>query len=195
MVQVNNETLERLLGEFQLQEKELSKPLEQLDKTQHAYLKDLRINLNNALSYSNLTRQESLLLGLATAINDKNTSLIESFTTLAYKEGIPDGQVAEVYACVSIMNVNNVFYRFRHFTQKDYYNQTPAGIKMNVMINPVLGKEFFELMSLALSALNGCELCVNAHEQSVIKHGGTEPRIYDAVRLVSVVKGFCMLVS
>jgi lipoyl-dependent peroxiredoxin subunit D len=38
-------------------------------------------------------------------------------------------------------------------------------IKMNIMMKPVTGKEFFELMSLTISAVNGCEMCVNAHEK------------------------------
>jgi lipoyl-dependent peroxiredoxin subunit D len=39
-----------------------------------------------------------------------------------------------------LMNTNNVFYRFRHFMGKDFYNNQPAGIKMSIMMNPVLGK-------------------------------------------------------
>ena len=87
------------------------------------------------------------------------------------------------------MNTNNVLYRFRHYLKKDYYDQTPARIKMGIMVNPVLGSEVFELISLAVSALNGCEMCVNAHEQSLLKLGTSQARIYDAVRVVSILKG------
>jgi len=55
------------------------------------------------------------------------------------------------------------------------------------MVKPVTGKEFFELLSLAVSAINGCEMCVNAHEDSFIKLGTTEERIFDAVRIASLV--------
>lgn len=55
------------------------------------------------------------------------------------------------------------------------------------MMNPVTGKEFFELMSLAISAINGCEMCVNAHENSLIKMGTIEERIFDAIRIASLV--------
>jgi alkyl hydroperoxide reductase subunit D len=58
---------------------------------------------------------------------------------------------------------------------------------MQIMMKPVTGKEFFELMSLAVSAVNGCEMCVNAHEGSLIKMGATEERIFDAVRIASLV--------
>jgi len=51
----------------------------------------------------------------------------------------------------------------------------------------VMGKEFFELMSLAISAVNGCEMCVTAHENSLMELGSSEERVFDAVRIASVV--------
>ena len=65
---------------------------------------------------------------------------------------------------------------------------------MNVMMSPVLGKEFFELMSLAVSAVNGCESCVNSHEESVRKLGSSDARIFDSIRLASVIRGLALIV-
>jgi alkyl hydroperoxide reductase subunit D len=65
---------------------------------------------------------------------------------------------------------------------------------MSSMMNPVLGKEFFELVSLVVSALNGCERCVTSHENSVKQHGASEQRIYDAIRLGSVIKSLCVMI-
>jgi len=194
MIQTENETLGRILDDFNLREAELSNSLELLAGTDSKYLRDLRINVSNALAYPNLTKKESYLITLAVAINEKNEKLVKAFTELSEKEGASNAEIAELHSLVSLMNVNNVFYRFRHYTQKEYYTNTPAGIKMSIMMNPVLGKEFFELVSLAISAVNGCEMCVNAHEQSVKQHGATEARIYDAIRLSAVIKGFSTLV-
>jgi alkyl hydroperoxide reductase subunit D len=58
---------------------------------------------------------------------------------------------------------------------------------MNIMVKPILGKEFFELTSLAISAVNGCEMCVNAHENSLIELGTKEERVFDTVRLSSII--------
>jgi alkyl hydroperoxide reductase subunit D len=193
MIQTQNETLGRILSDYNLTENNLSYGAELLAGKDHKYLKDLRINLSNALAYPNLSKKESYLLVLAVAINEKNDKLVNAFLPLAEKEGATTEEIAELYALVSLMNVNNIFYRFRHFTGKEYYNNTPAAIKMSIMMNPVLGKEFFELASLAVSAINGCAMCVNAHEESVLKHGATEARIYDAIRLTAVVKGFSNL--
>jgi alkyl hydroperoxide reductase subunit D len=160
----------------------------------HRYLKDLKINIGNVLKSQNINRKEALLIALSVAINEKNAALITAIEELAVNEGAEEKEIAEVTACVSLMNANNVFYRFRHFMDKEFYNNAPAGIKMSIMANPVLGKEFFELLSLVVSALNGCEMCVTSHEQSVISHGGTQARIFDAVRIGAIFKSFTVLI-
>lgn len=188
-----NDTLKALLEGLALPEQVVTGELQALADTDNRYLKDFRINISNALKFPNLNAKESALLALAVAVNQKDAALTGSFKEMAEKEGASAAELAELYACVSIMNINNVFYRFRHFTNKEYYNTTPAGIKMSVMLNPVLGKEFFELCSLVLSAVNGCEMCVRAHEESVLKLGSSEARIYDAVRLGAIIKGATVL--
>lgn len=160
----------------------------------HRYLKDLKINVGNVLKSQTLNRKEALLLALSVAVNEKNAALIAALEELASQEGADEKEIAEITACVSLMNANNVFYRFRHFMHKEFYDNAPAGIKMSIMANPVLGKEFFELTSLVVSALNGCEMCVTSHEQSVLNHGGTQARIFDAVRLGAIFKSFSVLI-
>lgn len=194
MEKTMNETLERLLNDLNLLPEQMGDKLERIASADPKYIKDIKINTGNALNYPNLSKKETYLLGLAVAVNEKNTALQQAFETLGRKENITENEFAEILSCVSLMNINNVFYRFRHFTGKDYYTSTPAGIKMSIMANPVLGKEFFELVSLAISALNGCEICVKSHEQSVLQHGSSEARIYDAVRLSATLKGICVLV-
>jgi alkyl hydroperoxide reductase subunit D len=61
---------------------------------------------------------------------------------------------------------------------------------MNIMMNPANGKHLFELMSLAVSAVNGCEQCVKSHEASLTGLGATEEQIWDAVRIASVVASY-----
>jgi len=183
-----NETLEGLLNNINYKSV-IPNPLVEMGNIDARYLKDLKINVGNALKYESLTEKESALLALSVAINEKTKTLENSLIEKVKTAGASQEEILETYACVSLLNVNNVFYRFRHFTKKEYYQTTPAGIKMTVMGNPTIGKEFFELMSLGISSLNGCELCVNAHEESLIKMGTSQQRIYDAVRLFANVKG------
>lgn len=169
--------------------------LETMANGESKYVRDLRINLRNALQSEYISEKEALLIALAVAVNEKNKPLVKSFTELAKEKEATDAEIAEMHACTSLLSVNNVFYRFRHFTGKESYNQMPARIKMNIMMNPVTGKEFFELVSLVVSAVNGCEQCVKSHEASVLNQGGTEERIFDAIRLGAIVRGLSQVLN
>lgn len=158
-----------------------------LDSADSRYIRDLKVNVSNALISANITEKETALLALSIAANQKNNTLIAGFQKLAAEKGASTEEQNEAISCASLLAGNNVFYRFRHFQQKESYNTMQAKIKMNIMMKPVLGKEFFELISLAVSAVNGCEMCVNAHEHSVREMGASEERVWDAIRLAAVI--------
>ncbi len=164
-----------------------NKALEILNATDFKYLRDLKLNLNSTLTSEFLSEKECGLLGLSVATNNQSAILIEYYKNYALKFEATEDELAEAVSCASLLASNNVFYRFRHFTQKEKYTQIPARIRMQLMMKPVTSKEFFELLSLAISAVNGCEMCVNAHEDSLIKLGSKEERIFDAVRIASIV--------
>jgi len=181
------ETINELLQSIGLDATYRTESLTLLENGESRYIRDFKLNLSSTLTSEHLNTKECALLGLTTAINNNNKPLIQYYTKYAESQEASATEIAETAACASLLASNNVFYRFRHFTQKEKYNQIPARIRMQVMMKPVTGKEFFELMSLAVSAVNGCELCVNAHEDSLIKMGTTEERIFDAIRIASLV--------
>lgn len=150
------------------------------------FLKDLRVNFKNMLNSAHLSEKETDLLGLALAVNAKNKTLQSFFKQRLMGHGGTQEEAAEAAACASLLAGNNVLYRFRHFVGKEKYHQAPAGIKMNIMLRPVLGKELFELISLAVSAVNGCQACVNSHEQSLMELGVSEEKVFDAIKLSAV---------
>jgi alkyl hydroperoxide reductase subunit D len=158
-----------------------------LEQGESRYVRDLKLNFTSTLTSAHLSEKECGLIGLSIAVNNLNKPLTDHYTQYAKNQGATAEEVAEAVGCASLLASNNIFYRFRHFTQKEKYTQIPARIRMQIMAKPVTGKEFFELLSLAVSAVNGCEMCVNAHEDSLIKLGTTEERIFDAVRIASLV--------
>ena len=184
-----------LVKELGLGEEHISEQLRLLAATDARYLKDLKINVTNALGAETLTKKEAFLLAYSVAVNEKNETLQGAFASSAAKEGAVDKELAEVVSCTSLLAANNVYYRFRHFMNEEFYNTAQAGIRMSIMANPVLGKEFFELVSLVVSALNGCELCVTSHEKTLTGHGTTKQRIHDAVRLGAVIRSLAVLLG
>ncbi len=199
-----NETKIDLLKDLGIDENGLFPVLETMAEGETKYIRDLRINLKNTLNSENLNIKEAYLIALAISVNERNKILIEAFTNHAKANDANGAEIAEAYACASTLAVNNVFYRFKHFIKNsnENYQNMPAGIKMNIMMSPVLGKELFELISLAVSAVNGCESCVNSHEESVRKYGlpneqagSSEARIFDAVRLAAIVRGLSVAIN
>ncbi|HVW95349.1 MAG TPA: carboxymuconolactone decarboxylase family protein [Mucilaginibacter sp.] len=183
----STEIINELLQALNLDATYRTPSLALLEKGESRYLRDLKLNFTSTLASEHISAKECALIGLSTAVNNNNTPLTAWFTTYAEEQGATAPEIAEAVGCASLLASNNVFYRFRHFTQKEKYTQIPARIRMQLMMKPVTGKEFFELMSLAISAVNGCEMCVNAHEDSLVKLGTTEERIFDAVRIASLI--------
>ncbi len=184
-----------LLAELGIDDTHTSPGLLRMAGTDSKYLRDLKLNVAAVLKSKNLNAKEASLLALATAVNEKNEVLITAFEKMAAKEGATAEEISETHACASLLSLNNVFYRFRHYMKgNEYYNNTPAGIRMSIMMAPAMGKELFELMSLAVSALNGCEQCVTSHEHSVRELGTSEARIYDGIRLAAVIKSLCIVI-
>ncbi len=181
------ETIQEVLSLIGLSSEYSNDSLRLLEKGGSRYVRDLKLNFNSSLTSSHLTEKECALVGLSVAVNNTNQPLTAFFEARANAYEATAEEIAEAVGCASLLALNNVFYRFRHFTGKEKYTQIPARIRMQLMSSPVTGKEFFELMSLAISAVNGCEMCVNAHESSILHLGATEERVFDAIRIASIV--------
>jgi alkyl hydroperoxide reductase subunit D len=82
--------------------------------------------------------------------------------------------------------MNNIYYRFTHLVGGDY-PKMPAKLRMNVMARPGVDKATFELWSLAVSAVNGCGMCMESHEHAVREHGLTTEQVQSVVRIAAVV--------
>lgn len=186
-MKTENETILEMQKMAGVENQNMGQSLQWIDASGSRYVRDLKVNLSNVLVSDHLSQKEAYLLALAIAHNNKNHILLTGFSQMAKQHGAHPQEIAEALACANLLASNNVFYRFRHFVNKESYNKMPGRIKMNIMMKPVLGKEFFELISLAVSAVNGCEMCVKAHEDSVIKLGASEQRIWDTIRLASVI--------
>src|SRR3954469_22567451 len=92
-----------------------------LEAGESRYLRDLKLNFTSTLTSAHLTAKECALLGLSTAVNNNNKPLTVFFTKYAEEQGADAAEIAEAVGCASLLASNNVFYRFRHFTQKEKY--------------------------------------------------------------------------
>lgn len=182
-----NESAAELLQVVGLPETFTNQSIQALGDADSRYLRDLKLNFKTILKGDKLNAKEVALMGVALASNAANDPLLTFFKTLAVEKEATEAEIGEAVACASLLSSNNVLYRFRHFVSKEKYGQIPARLRMNIMMSPVLGKEFFELISLAVSAVNGCQMCVASHENSLMELGTTEERVFESVRMASVI--------
>ena len=150
------------------------------------YAKDLKLNLSSLLNDSVLTEQQRWGTLLATALAARNPRLIAAVSADAARHLSPAALTA-AKAAASIMAMNNIYYRFTHLASDPDYATMPARLRMNVIANPGVDKVDFELWSLAVSAVNGCGKCIDAHDQVLRKAGVTREAIQQAVRIASVI--------
>ncbi len=90
-------------------------------------------------------------------------------------------------AAASIMAMNNIYYRFLHLAANKEYATRPAKLRMNVIGAPGIDKADFELFCLAVSAVNGCGMCIDAHEKVLLAAGVSLDTIQTAVRIAAVI--------
>lgn len=153
------------------------------------YAKDVRLNLSTVLKDTGspgLNENQIAMLALATAYGARNAKLTEAIEEAAF-EVLEDAEINASRAAASIMGMNNVYYRFLHLVENEEYAKLPAKLRMNIIGNPGIDKANFELLSLAVSAINGCGSCVASHERVVRKHGMTAETVQSAVRIAAVV--------
>jgi alkyl hydroperoxide reductase subunit D len=152
------------------------------------YAKDLRLNLSSVLTPQGapgLTEAQLWMTALASAIASRNAELIRVVEAAASQK-LEAVQAEAARAAAAIMGMNNVYYRFLHLVEDDEYAKLPARLRMNVIGSPGIAKADFELVSLAVSAVNGCGKCVTAHERVLRQHQVGREAVQSAVRIASV---------
>jgi lipoyl-dependent peroxiredoxin subunit D len=147
---------------------------------------DIKLNLGSVLSGGALSPEQRWGVALAAAAAARSTPLREALAAEARRE-VSDKVIEDALAAAVLMGMNNVYYRFRHMIGKPSYSERPARLRMNRLVKPAASKLDFELFSLAVSAIGGCETCVRAHEQEVLEGGLSEEHVHDAVRIAAVV--------
>ena len=153
------------------------------------YARDLRLNLASVLAPTGspgLSERQIWGVAVASAIAARNPSFTRAIEGLAASQ-LDDAYLNGARAAAAIMGMNNIYYRFLHLVADPEYAQLPARLRMNVIGNPGIDKQDFELMSLAVSAISGCGTCVASHERTLRKHGLGREAVQSAVRIAATI--------
>ncbi len=147
--------------------------------------KDIKLNVASALESDTLTTEQAWGTAVAVAYAMGNKDFYTQVVTEA-AEHIDDTHINAAKTAASLMNMNNIYYRFVHLVENPEYGKMPARLRMNGMTSHGIAKADFELYSLAISAINGCGLCMASHEKMLKKEGISSQQVQDAVRIAAI---------
>ena len=149
------------------------------------YARDTRLNLGSITTIASLNPQQLWGCAVAAAAACRNPQLMQAIVADAAPHMSAEALQAAKLAA-SMMAMNNIYYRFTHLIGNSNYRNMPARLRMTAMANPGVDKLDFELWSLAVSAINGCGMCMESHEHEVLAKGATADMVQDAVRIAAI---------
>lgn len=169
--------------------------LSELQESLPPYADDLRENLGRALLGTPLTDAQAWGAALACAIAARNATVIRVFAAEASAR-LPAPAVEQAKAAASIMAMNNVYYRAQHLIGARH----PSRLRMRAITSPALArtgvtKADFELWCLAISAIAGCAVCLENHDQGVRRAGLDHAAVHEALRIAAVVHATAVTVD
>lgn len=158
------------------------------------FAKDVRLNLTSMASDETLDAQTKYGLFLACAIATRNPAVISAMEAVAANKLTP-AAIEAAKSAAAVMAMNNIYYRFVHLASNKEYATMPARLRMNVIANPGVEKADFELWSLAVSAINGCGACIDAHEKILNEAGIAAATIQTAVRFAAIIQSVAVAIE
>jgi lipoyl-dependent peroxiredoxin subunit D len=163
--------------------------LESIRDSLPGYARDLSLNLGTVLTPAGapqLNERQIWAVALAAAVASGNAGFARDVQALAARH-LDAAHVNAAHSAAAVMAMNNVYYRFVHLVQDEEYAKLPARLRMNAIGSPGIAKADFELLSLAVSAINGCGTCIASHERQLRQHGLEREAVQSAVRVAAVV--------
>ncbi len=167
--------------------------LDALREAVPAYAKDLSLNLSTLSGETVLNAEQLQGCFLASAYAVGTPEVIRAIEAAA--DALTPEAKNAAKAAAAIMGMNNIYYRSLHLMHNQEYRTLPARLRMNVLANPGAPKLDFELWSTAVSAINGCGACLDAHEGELRKHGATNVQVQAALRIASVVNAVSRVIA
>lgn len=168
--------------------------IEELKSKLSESAKDIKLNLSTILTEEgapDLMKSQIGGIALASAYATKNPGIIDSILSEVSRY-LTEPEINAAKSAATIMAMNNIYYRFIHLVNDQSFSTMPAKLRMNVIGNPGIDKVNFELNCLAVSAINGCGMCIEAHTHELTKAGVSKLGIQSSIRIAAVLNATAM---
>ena len=172
--------------------------LQELKSQLGEHAKDIKLNLGSILTEEgapDLKQNQIYGIALASAYTTKKSRRLSRRYCMR-ATALTAEEVHAAKAAATIMAMNNIYYRFTHLVSDKEFSKMSAKLRMNVIGSPSVRQERFrDDGSLAVSAINGCGMCMDAHVHEVVKAGVSKTGVQSAVRIAAVINAAAQAVA
>ncbi|MFI5927398.1 carboxymuconolactone decarboxylase family protein [Micromonospora sp. NPDC051543] len=151
-----------------------------------AYATDIAHNLDSTIGASTLTPARTWGTALACAVAARNPLVLREIAAEALDHLGPDG-VEAAKGAAAVMAMTNIYYRATHLLGDEEYASIPARLRMQLVARPGVDKSDFKLWCLGVSAIIGCEICLQTQEKALRRRGVPREQVHEALRISAVV--------
>ncbi len=153
------------------------------------FARDTKVNLGTVLTEEGapgLTLRQIQGTALASVYATGSMALREALEA-EFAGSLPAEDFLAAKSAASIMAMNNIYYRFTHLVEDEEVSKLPARLRMQVIGKPGIDKATFELFCMAISAINGCGMCMKSHAHELRKAGVSSEGIQSGARIAAVI--------
>ena len=171
--------------------------IDQLKEKLPEYAKDIRLNLSNLfgnVAQSGLTDTQFYGTALAVAYSLQQSEMVAAIKNESGSAVTSELDTAAKTAA-TLMAMNNVYYRFVHLAEDAEFATMPANLRMNGLRSHGVSQVDFELFALAISAINGCGLCISSHLQQLLQQGVSKVGMQTGIRLAATLNAAAQAVG
>ncbi|KIF76474.1 alkyl hydroperoxide reductase [Streptomyces sp. 150FB] len=151
------------------------------------HARDLRLNFASVIGRSPLTTLQLWGTVLACAIAVRSPVVLRALAPEARSRLSPEAYDA-VRTTASAMALSNVFFRTRHLLSDPEYGTLRPGLRTTLPACPGVDRTDVELWSVAVSAVNGCGACLDAHERVLRDADVDREVVQEAFKIASVIQ-------
>ena len=161
--------------------------LESLTAALPAYANDLALNLGSLLEEPQLTDQQKWGCLIASAHAVGQPTVVKAIEAAGLAAGLTETAKLAARGAAAIMAQNNIYFRALTLLKNQEYRSLRARLRMKIVTNPGVDKVDFDLWCVAVSAINGCPDCLDAHEGNLRERGVDPVVVQTALRIAAVV--------
>lgn len=167
--------------------------LEELKRLIPEFARDQKRNLDALLNSSTLSEQQRWGCILAAAMT-ANHHLVLGPARKEAQANLEARALEVVASCATVMTLNNYGFRAKHWLGEDF-EDIRFGLRNGVKLAPGVGQADYELWAITVSAVNGCEQCIQAHSRDAQIAGVEKLQVWEAVKIAAVIQTIAQAIA